>query len=48
MDTENIEDFDDYQFPMAAQYGKNQLDILFKKFHEIPIKYRLEILYFLC
>eukprot|EP00347_Sterkiella_histriomuscorum_P006888 403351054 len=46
VDTEAIEDFDDFQY--QNQLGSKQIEVLFRKYHEIPTQQRLSILYFLC
>jgi hypothetical protein len=45
IDTDQIEDFDDYQGPDQDQ---KVLKIQYKKFHELPIKTRVDVLFYLC
>ena len=43
VDTDQLDDLDD-----PPMFLNNKSEIDFKKFHEIEVKYRLDILYFLC
>ena len=43
VDTNKIEDFEDYHLP-----EKQELQIQYHKFHDLPIKTRVDILFFLC
>jgi hypothetical protein len=45
IDTDAIEDFDDFQGPETES---KVLKIQYKKFHELPIKTRVDVLYYLC
>jgi hypothetical protein len=44
--TEGIDDFEDIQIIEQDNFPK--ITILYRKFHELPVKMRVDILYFLC
>lgn len=44
VDIDNIEDFED----LSAPESSTKQEFLFKRFHEIPLASRLDILYYLC
>ena len=45
VDTGDIEDFDDYK---GEDGGDKGLKIKYKMFHELPIKTRVDVLFYLC
>ena len=47
VDIGNIDDFEDIQL-LDILPGKSSVEILFHHFHEISVKKRLDIIYFLC
>ncbi len=47
IDTENIDDFEDLQI-FENLPGKGANEVKFNKFHEVPVKVRLDVLYYLC
>lgn len=47
IDTENIEDFEDFQI-FENLPGKGANEVEFNKFHEVPVNVRLNVLHFLC
>lgn len=48
IDTGNLDDFEDIEILGALQAGKVQKEVLYNRFHTLPVGTRLNILHFIC